>query len=352
MLGNATAINSALAQLSPNSTNLAAPWVAGQTTRLFEDLWIARVDEIQKVCCDTACAPNAPNKAHKCKGDKQRGNWWAKVFGSRGDQDDVNNLNGFDSKAYGVVLAHDKALNNQTRVGFGGGYARSTIEENNANGRTEIDSFQVMGYLHHAPGPWFVQAGISAGVDRYDGSRQIIFPGVNRTATSDYTGQQYAALVSAGQHFYFNNQVTVTPIVSLQASRVRVGSYTESGAGDVNLRVDSQSYNYLQSGLGVKVERVIQSGDSTYSPEVHVKWSHDFKSTTTDQDASFTGGGARFNTRGVEQDRDLYNVGVGLTFLSCNCEKNSWTLKGLYDYKWNKSDYSSHQLSVIAGYKF
>ena len=150
---------------------------------------------------------------------------------------------------------------------------------------------------------------------------------MNRTATSNYTGQQYAALVSAGKHFYFNNQVTVTPIISLQASHVRVGSYTESGAGDVNLRVDSQSYNYLQSGLGVKVERVIQSGDSTYSPEAHVKWSHDFKSTTTDQDASFTGGGTRFNTRGVEQDRDLYNVGVGITFLSCNCEKNSWMLK-------------------------
>ena len=353
-LGNATAINSALAQLSPNSTNLAAPWVAGQTTRLFEDIWTARAAEIQDVCCDATCASNQPNanKAHKCKADEQRGTWWAKAFGTRGEQDDVANLNGFDNKTYGVVLAYDKPINNQTRVGLGAGYARSTLDENHANGRTEIDSFQAMGYLHYAPGPWFVQGGLTAGVDRYDGSRQIIFPGVNRTAKSEYTGQQYTATVSAGKHFYFDNQVTVTPLVSLQASHLRVGSYTESGAGDVNLRVDSQSYNYLQSGLGVKVERVIQSGDSTYSPEAHVKWSHDFKSTTTTQDVAFTGGGANFNVRGVDQDRDIYNVGAGLTFLSCNCDQRSWTFKGQYDYKWNQSDYSSHQVSLIASHKF
>ena len=354
-LGNATAINNALAQLSPSSTNLAAPWVAGQTTRLFEDIWMARADEIQDVCCDATCEPNKPNvanTAHKCKGDEQRGSWWAKGFGNVGEQDTVNNLNGFDSKTYGAVLAYDKPLNHQTRLGFGAGYANSTIDENNSASRTKIDSFQVMGYLHYAPGPWFVQGGLTAGVDRYDGSRQIIFPGVNRTANAEYTGQQYAAIVSAGKHFHFDNKVTVTPLVSLRAAHVRVGSYTETGAGDVNLRVDSQSYNNLQSGLGVKVERVIQSGDSTYSPEAHFKWSHDFKSTTTAQDVALTGGGARFNVRGVSQDRDLYNVGVGMTFLSCNCEQRSWTFKGQYDYKWNKSDYSSHQVSLIASHKF
>ncbi len=352
-LGNATAINSALAQLAPSSTNLAAPWVAGQATRLFEDIWTARADEIQAVCCDTTCESkksSAPNK--KCNSDEQRGHWWAKGFGTRGEQDDTNNLNGFDSKAYGLVLAYDKPLNNQTRIGLGAGYARSNLNENNSASRTEIDSFQVMGYLHYAPGPWFVQGGLTAGIDRYDGARQILFPGVNRTANAEYTGQQYTGIVSAGKHFYFDNQVTVTPLVSLQASHIRVGSYTESGAGDVNLRVDSQSYNYVQSGLGAKVERVIQSGNGTYSPEAHFKWSHDFKSTTTSQNATFTGGGTRFNVRGVEQDRDLYNVGAGLSFLSCNCEQNLWTVKGQYDYKWNQSDYSSHQVSFIASHKF
>jgi len=353
-LPNAAALTNALSQLSPNSTSLAAPWVAGQATHLFEDIWRARVDEIQDVCCDTACDSNKPKakKSHQCTADEQRSNWWGKGFGSRGEQDDVNNLNGFDTKAYGLVMAYDRPLNPHTRLGFGAGYANTTIDENNAAGRTEIDSFQIMSYLHYQPGTWFVQGALTAGVDKYEGSRQIQFTGVNRTAESDYDGQQYSAKLTAGKHFYLNNQVTVTPHASLQVAHTRVDSYTESGAGGVNLRVDSQDYNYVQSGVGVKIERVIQSGDATYAPEVHVKWLHDFKSTTTEQDVAFTGGGASFNVRGVEQDRDMYNVGVGMTFLSCNCDQKAWTVKGLYDYKWNNSDYASHQLAVVAGFKF
>jgi hypothetical protein len=102
-LGNAGAINSALSQLAPSSPNLAAPWVAGQATRLFEDIWSARIDDIQDVCCDAACdtnKPSATNKTHRCKSDEIYGTWWAKGFGSRGTQDDVSNLNGFDTKGH------------------------------------------------------------------------------------------------------------------------------------------------------------------------------------------------------------------------------------------------------------
>lgn len=349
VLSTTGAIDNALAQLAPGTTNLAAPWVAAQTTRQFEDLWMARMDEIQ-----TACEPdksNAPKNVQACKNTEQQGNWWAKGFGSRGTQGNINNMNGYDTEAYGLMLAYDKPLNNQTRVGLGGGYANSTIDGNNSSGNTDIDSYQVTGYLHYTPGPWFVQAALTAGVNDYESSRNIVFPGVNRRATSEYTGQQYTGIVTLGKHYQLN-ETTITPLASLQASHIRVGSYTERGAGDANLRVESQDYNFVQSTLGVKAERVIRSGSSIYSPEVHVKWLHDFNSTTMEQDAAFTGGGARFNAQGIKQDRDLYNVGAGVTFLSCNCDKNSWTVKGLYDYKWNNSDYDSHQVSLIASLKF
>lgn len=348
------AIDNALAQLAPGNTNLAAPWVAAQATRLFDDLWMAQMDQIQTACCDANCEPNKPNvpaDLNACKDAEQKGKWWAKGFGSQGEQGNVANMNGYDTDAYGLMLAYDKPLNNQTRVGFGGGYANSTIDGNNSSGSTDIDSYQITGYLHHEPGPWFAQAAVTAGVNDYESTRQIVFPGVNRTATSDYSGQQYSGIVTVGKHYQVN-ETTITPLASLQASHIRVGSYTESGAGDANLRIESQDYTFVQSTLGVKAERVIRSGNSTYAPEVHAKWLHDFKSTTMEQDAAFTGGGAAFTAQGIKQDRDLFNVGAGVTFLSCNCEKDSWTVKGLYDYKWNDSEYSSHQVSLIAGLKF
>ena len=353
VLPNAASINNALTQLAPGSTNLAAPWVAGQATRLFEDLWMARVDEIQDQCCDT-CEPKdagAPTNSHKCKSSEQRSNWWGKGFGSRGRQGDTNNLNGFRSKALGLMLAYDMPLSNQTRIGVGAGYANTDIDGNNSSGRTEIDSYQLTAYVHHATGPVFIQGALTAGIDNYSGSRPIVFTGVNRTANADYRGQQYTALVTAGKHFSFN-ETTITPLASLQVSRVNVNGYTENGAGDANLRIQRQSYDYVQSSLGVKAERRIQSGAKTFAPEVHIKWQHDFESTTTQQNASFTGSTAVFTVNGIKQDRDLFNVGAGITFLSCNCGEEAWTVKGIYDYKWNKSNYSSNQLSIIASRKF
>lgn len=353
VLPNAAAINNALAQLAPGTTNIAAPWVAGQSMRLFEDLWMARIDEIQGLCCDT-CDPNNPRRSantEKCEGPDKRGSWWGKGFGNRGSQDNANNMNGYDTRALGVMLAYDKPVTEQTRVGFGGGYANTEVDGNNSSGDTTIDSYQLTGYIAHTDGPVFIQGSLMAGIDKYEGSRSIIFPGINRVAKADFDGQQYGALVMAGKHF-FADQTTITPFVSLQVSRIEIDSYTEKGAGDANLRIDSQSYNFVQSGLGVKAERIIQSGNNTYSPEIHAKWLHDFESTTMHQDARFTGGGGKFSADGIKQDRDLFNVGVGVTFLSCNCKNETWTIKGLYDYKWNQTDYSADEISLLASFKF
>lgn len=351
-LNTAPAVKNALAQLAPSSTNIAAPWVAGQATRLMEDILLSRMDEIHNMCCDSTCEPNKTEEVRNCNGDEQQNNWWGKGFGSLGEQDAVNDNNGYDTKTYGLVMAYDRPVSSDTRIGISAGYANSKIDGNGYSGETNIDSYQLTGYLNYTPGPWYAQGALTAGVDRYDGTRQIVFPGVNRVAKSDYDGQQYTALISAGKHIYLDRSITITPFASLQTSLIKVDSYTESGAGAVNHRVDDQDYNLTQSGLGVKIERVMKSGASTFSPEVHVKWLHDFDDTTTEQTGSYTGGGTAFNVQGIEQDRDMYNIGSGITFLSCNCDNSSWTVKGQYDYKWNNSDYSSNQLSLIASLKY
>lgn len=354
ILPTTAAINGALAQLAPGNTNLAAPWIAGQATRMFEDQWMARMDEVQANCCDTACDPNKPRtepKLHECSNTKQHNNWWGKAIGSIGEQDDTQKMNGYETEAVGFMLGYDVPLSNQTRVGLGGGYTNTSIYDNNSPGKTEVDSYQITGYFEYAPQPWFVQAALTAGVDSYEGDRFISFPGIDRKVNADYKGQQYTALAAVGKHFYVN-ETTITPLASLQASHIRVGSYTENGGGDASLHVDSQDYDFVQSSLGVKVERVIQTSNGAVSPEAHARWLHDFNSTTMEQDARFAGGGSSFKAQGIKQDKDLYNVGAGFTMLYCNCDSNAWSVKGLYDYKWNDSDYSSHQVSLIANMKF
>lgn len=348
VLPDAAAINSALSQFGPNSTNLAAPWIAGQATRQFDDLWMARLDD-QNANCDY----NKPMAAYtrSCKSTEQRSNWWGKGFGSQSRQDNSTNLNGYQTQTAGLMVAYDVALDSKTRIGLGAGYANSDIDENRASGKTKVDSYQLTAYAKHTEGPWFVQGALTAGVDKYDGSRNIVFSGFNRTANADFTGQQYSGMVMLGKHVY-TRQVIFTPLISLQATHLHVNSYAEKDAGDINLSVDSQDYNFLQSGVGLKAERPVLVGNTYLTPELHAKWLHDFNSTTMEQTTTFTGGGASFDSKGVRQDRDFYNVGAGLSLISNYTDGNTWAVKGLYDYKWNESHYSAHQLSLVASLKF
>jgi outer membrane autotransporter protein len=354
ILPNAAAINNALVQLAPGNTNLAAPWVAGQATRMFEDQLMARMDEVQAYCCDAACDPDKPRteqKTHECADTKQHSNFWGKAIGTVGNQDGRNNMSGYETEAVGLMLGYDVPLGNYSRVGVGGGYINTSIYDNDSPAKTRVDSYQATAYFEYAPQPWFVQAALTAGVDKYDGNRYVNFPGINRKINADFSGQQYTGLLAIGKHFYVD-QTTITPLASLKATHISVDNYNEKGGGDINLRVDDQNYDFVQSSLGVKMERVIKTSSGAVSPEVHAKWLHDFNSTTMQQDAMFAGGGSSFRTDGIKQDRDLYNVGAGFTMMYCNCEDNAWSVKGLYDYKWNDSDYSSHQVSLIANLKF
>ena len=354
VLPNTTAINNALKQLAPSNTNLAAPWIAGQATRMFEDQLMAHFDEIQNNCCDTTCDPTKPSNTknpQECENKKQHSNWWGKAMGNVGNQDNRSGLSGYEIAAAGLALGYDVPLSDQTRVGLGGGYTNTSIDDNNSAARTKIDSYQVTGYFDYAPQPWFMRAALTAGIDKYDSNRLISFPGIAREVNADYRGKQYTGLIAIGKNFYVN-ETTITPLASLQASHIKVDGFNEKGGGDVNLKVNDQDYNFLQSSLGVKAERVIKTSNGAVSPEIHARWLHDFNSTTMEQTASFAGGGSSFSAQGIKQDRDLYNVGTGFTMAYCNCENNAWSVKGLYDYRWNDSEYSSHQFSLIANLNF
>ena len=354
VLPNAASINNALTQLVPGNTNLAAPWIAGQATRMFEDQLMAHFDEVQNNCCDTTCDLTKPSNVknpQECKDKKQHSNWWGKAMGNAGNQDNRDGISGYEIAGAGLMLGYDVPLSDQTRIGLGGGYTNTSIEDNNSSAKTKVDSYQVTGYFDYAPQPWFVRAALTAGIDKYDSNRLISFPGINRSVNADYRGKQYTGLVTVGKHLYVNETI-ITPLASLQASHIKVDSFSENGGGDINLNVNKQDYDFLQSSLGVKAERVIKTSNGAVSPEIHARWFHDFSSTTMEQTASFAGGGSSFSAQGIKQDRDSYNVGTGFTMAYCNCENNAWSVKGLYDYKWNNSDYSSHQVSLIANLNF
>lgn len=344
-LPTAAAVANALTQLAPSTPSLAQPLVTFQTTQRFQDLWLSRFDDVM-------CGPdlNPTDENSSCEARRSQNALWIKGFGSFGDQGTRNGFAGYDTRVVGTMIGMDAPIGNsalgETRAGFGIGYARTAIDGKVFDAKTDANTYKATAYIGHERGPWFVNGSASFGWNDYAEERHIVFPGVNRTAKGDYNGQDYTAFVMTGYHFT-NPWFTLTPTVSLQDTYMKLDGYTETGAGNVNLSVDSQSYNYVQSGLGLKMARSFAIDGGAVVPEVHAKWLHGFNNPNAKNTAVFTAPGSpSFTTQGPETADDTFNIGLGLKILSCSCGPDGWAVEGVYDHSWRNDDYHADEISL------
>jgi len=41
-----------------------------------------------------------------------------------------------------------------------------------------------------------------------------------------------------------------------------------------------------------------------------------------------------------------------MTLLSCGCGERTWSVEGIYDFYWRSQNYSAHQVTLAASYRF
>ena len=346
-LSDPIAVVNAVAQLSPSAPDVVAPLVTFQGSREFQNLWLSHLDDIMCGQSSQIIRPqdqqpqDQQDDSTKCTGTDQRAGWWVKGFGYFGDQGAQGSFPGYTSRILGTMVGYDVPIGPETRAGVGLGYARSVIDGKLFSANTDFNTYQATAYISHEQGPWFVNGDASFGWNDYSGTRNIILPGLNLTAKANYSGQDYTAFATTGYHF-FVEEFTITPLASLQYTHVNLGAYTETGADSVNLNVNSQSYNFLESRLGVKVARPVPVTSGAFVPEVHFNWLHELNNPTLTNTAAFAGL-LPFSTPGFKPANNTLNAGVGFTFLSCTCTAKTWSVEAVYDYDWTSDQYSAQQ---------
>jgi len=300
-----------------------------------------------------------------CRTNEPQSGWWLKGFGYFGSQGADQGFEGYDARIYGVMLAYDIPLDPDTRAGLGFGYARTNIDGKALDTQIEVNpspnsdpyretanTYNITAYIDHESGPWFVYGDISAGLSQYSDSLNIAYPGINQATHAGYNGQDYTGFVTTGYHFRVQ-EFTVTPLASLQYTHVDLDGYTQSGADNVSLSVKPQSYDFLESGLGVKIARPFASENGTFVPEVHFEWLHELNNPTMLHTASFTFAGAGSLTGpGLTAAADTLDVGVGLTLLSCGCTGRTWSIEAVYDYQWTDDHYTANKGTLKFSYRF
>jgi outer membrane autotransporter protein len=357
LLPTAGAVAGALAQLGPGTANLAAPQVGYRVTERFLDTLASHL-ETEEACIEDSDRRERRSTALGSSSICQTGShFWSTGFGydrapfSLARQNNVGGYEGYDASSTGAMIGYDAAVNSAMIVGGALRFANSGINGNTEGApgsaftsQSHITSYQATLYAGFAPGSFYLNGALTYGYDSYNGQRTVSLPGVASVLLADYNGRQATAFATTGYHAYLGDQLTVvTPYASIQYTSLDTDHYAEQGDPGLALSVSSQHYNFIESGLGLKVARDVPlAGGQMLLPEAHTQWLHAMGAGAMSNTASFISGGPAFTVTGLKPDPNTFDIGAGLTFGHIG----KWSLEGAYDYLWRASNYSAQQLTV------
>ncbi len=122
------------------------------------------------------------------------------------------------------------------------------------------------------------------------------------------------AFGSLGGHYLISNEkLLIGPSARLRYVHNSVDGFRESGAGGLNLQVDSFEDDSLNGELGMLVGYRVKTSWGEIVPEARAHWNHSFTDDDDNIQSSFINGGGRdFNVESTGLSRDSLHLGATL----------------------------------------
>jgi len=263
---------------------------------------------------------------------------WIKPFGGWTEQDNRQGVSGYDIENYGIAAGVDADVSSSWNVGFAAAFINSDVSSNQTTGANavEVDSYLLKAYgTNMLDDVTALNLQLGWGISDYDSMRSIFTGAV---ADAEYSAWHIQASAELERSYSFNAKAVLTPYVHAKYSYVDVDSYIETGAGALNLNVDSDSDDSLVIGGGVKGSYSV-SGDLLLVANMGL--GYDVLTDRSSLTAGYAGGGAKFTTSGIEPDEWVYNAGAGVEYT----HENGTEITARYDYM-ARDDYDDQSISV------
>ena len=289
--------------------------VLDSSTAALNNFIGASIERAQNVLT-LASSGNSKSTGVSSGDDSKLNGLWAKQYGSYLDQGTRDGIQGYNAWNAGTAVGVDRLVNDNFTLGVSVGYAYSKVDSDVNGASTDIQSAQGTLYAGYQGTnlPYYIDLAGSFAENWYNGQRNITVDTMNRIADASYNGQQSGVYFEGGYKFSLGNNLEITPLTSLQWTHLSLGSYTESNAGALDLNVNRQSYDILESGLGASIAYPVKYNWGNFTPEVHAKWLYDFINDNMVVTSAFTGGGGSFTSAGASPARNGANIGGKLSF--------------------------------------
>jgi autotransporter-associated beta strand protein len=263
---------------------------------------------------------------------------WSLLIDGTNTQASLNGTNDLASLDYNIFsssygLQYD--FSRQWSAGAAFGYGRANLY-NYEYANVRIDSSTYAGSVwgtYRPSAPWKLTALAGYMNLQYDSDRAINFGGLNRTANANWSGNGFTTALAAEYEWVLANDKTsrsavrIKPNTFLSYALHNQGSFSESGAGALNLAVDSHTADSLLYGIGFQIETPIITGKtSRLIPRLSLGYEYDFNGDTNEEHqltASFAEVPALGSVDVLGQNRGSNALDVGLSLEYETSEKLS-----------------------------
>jgi len=250
--------------------------------------------------------------------DPLKNDVWLQTYGNYAHQDARGLSNGYLARLWGVIIGIDRSFTDSgLRLGAAEGFGGGRVLSKDNCGRTRVMSYQTGFYGEYdaKDHPYVLDGVLTYGYNDYDSSRNVTVGAIERTARSNYSGQQVSAYVEGGYKVK-TGSVDVIPLLAIDYTHLHIAGYTETGADALNLSVRPQSYDTLQLGAGFRISRAMETENLLFTPEVHFRYFYAVVNDSQETFSSFSGGGTSFQTKGLRPAPSSFNFGVRFEFFN------------------------------------
>jgi len=258
-----------------------------------------------------------------------------------GDQRDTSGQTGYDYTNMGITMGSDYRLTSNFIAGLMVGVNTSRANTDNVGSKVKMEGYTFGTYRTYFKKGFFVDGQLSYGYASYDNTRRIVFPGVDRTATSSPNGRQFTAYGGAGYEFSVKRW-TITPTVSAQYIKLNVDSYTESGADALNLDVDRQDMESFQASIGWKVSYAWQADKRLFLPNIRASYGYEFLRDSRNITSRLAQGSSPFSIKTASPNRSFAVFGAGITMVTG--DDISFSIN--YDAQFGDNKYTAHSINA------
>jgi len=254
---------------------------------------------------------------------------------------------GFDFSVAGFNAGADFRVRDHLLVGLGTGYSYTGANFFNAGGRVDTNTWPLTAYVAYLPESFYAFGSLGYALNLYHLDRNIVFGGINRTAKSTTTGNQFNAYGEAGCDLK-TGRLVLTPLVSLAYSSLWLNGYTESGAGSLDLTVASQQAASLQTSVGGKLTLPLRLKSTRVIPQIYATYQHEFADGARGLDARLSQGGTSFGFETEQAGRDFAVVGANVTLYA----KENCTIQINYNAEVGRDRYTAHVINAGLRWEF